>query len=146
MLRVAGVLVLAVALVAGSFSWRERSRVARMDDVMSAQRELAATQLAPAGAAPRAGVSARARIRVQPIPDRLVRDVRGEPDFQRFSHRCGVCHVTPDPALHTADRWANVVDKMAVTVNSAGLLPLSDDDRAAILRFLEQHAAPGSTR
>lgn len=140
MLRVAGVLVLAAALVAGTFSWRERSRVARLEGIMSAQRELAATQLAPAGAAPRAGVSARARIRVQPIPDRLVKTVRSDADFQRFSHRCGVCHVTPDPALHSIDRWEKVVSKMAITVNSAGLLPLSDEDRAAILRFLRDHA------
>jgi hypothetical protein len=143
MLRVAGVLVLAVAIVAGVLSWREHSRVARLDGIMSAQRELAATQLAPAGVAPRAGVSARAPIRVTPISPKLAKELRGDGDFQRFSHRCGVCHVTPDPALHTPDRWPHVVDRMTHTVNAAGLLPLSDADRQAVLRVLQEHAGGG---
>jgi hypothetical protein len=140
MLRVAGVLVLAVVLAVGAVNWQGRSRVARLDDVLFAQRELAATQLAPPGAAPRAGVSARAPIRVRPIPPRLVKAVRSEPDFQRFSHRCGVCHVTPDPALHGVAKWEQIVDRMAYTVDAAGLLPLSEADRAAVLRFLAEHA------
>jgi hypothetical protein len=141
MSRVAGVLVLVVVLVTAVASWRDRNRAARMDDLLSARRELAATQLAPPGAAPHAGVSARAPLRVRPIPARLARRVRSEHDFQRFSHRCGVCHATPDPALHTAQQWETVVNKMSTTVAAAGLLPLSDGDRAAVLRFLAQHAA-----
>jgi hypothetical protein len=141
MVRVAGVLVLAVAVVAGGHSWKERERVARMDATISAHRELAATQLAPAGAAPRAGVSARAPIRVQPLPDRLARQLRDSPDFQRLSHRCGVCHSTPDPRLYGAGEWPAVVDRMAGTINGAGLLPLGDADREALLRVLRDHAA-----
>jgi hypothetical protein len=141
MLRVAGVLVLAVALAVVFVNWQGRSRVARLDDVLFAQRELAATQLAPPGVAPRAGVSARAPIRVRPIPPKLARSVRSEHDFQRYSHRCGVCHVTPDPALHDTPKWEQIVHRMAYTVDAAGLLPLSDADRAAVLRFLAEHAA-----
>jgi hypothetical protein len=146
MLRVAGAVVLLVALVAGGSSWRERSRVARMDDSMAARRELAATVLAPAGTAPKAGISARAPIRVQPLPDRLAKQLRNDPDFQRLSHRCGVCHVTPDPSLYADTAWPRVVARMAATIDGAGLLPLTDSDRDAVLRVLEQHASSPTAR
>lgn len=141
MLRILAVVAVLVALAAGTVSWRERSRVSRMDDSMAARRELAATQLAPKGSAPQAGISARAPIRVQPLPDRLAKQLGGNPDFHRFSHRCGVCHVTPDPKLHTGAEWPGVVSRMAGTIDAAGLLPLSDTDRAALLRVLSDHAS-----
>jgi hypothetical protein len=139
--RAAGLLVLLIVLAAGSLAWRDRNHAARQADYMSARREFAATRLAPVGAAPQAGVSARAPIRVRPIPRRLARELKPHPDFQRFSHRCGVCHGTPDPALHGAAEWTVVVDRMAGVINSAGLLPLTEDDRAAVLRVLAEHAA-----
>jgi hypothetical protein len=141
MLRVVGLLLLAAALAAGILSWQERARVGRMTDSVAARRELAGTRLAPVGTAPQAGISARAPIRVQPLPDRIARERRHDPDFQRFSHRCGVCHVTPDPALHAADRWPAVVARMAETIEAAGLLPLQDSDRAAVLRVLTDYSA-----
>jgi hypothetical protein len=141
MWRALAVLVVAVVLVAGTLSWRERGRIARMDDAVAARRELAATRLAPDGAAPRAGVSARAPIRVRPLPDRLARRLHGDADFQRLSHRCGVCHTTPDPSLYTGAQWPGVLDRMAGTIDAAGLLPLSAADREAVLRVLSRHAA-----
>jgi hypothetical protein len=141
MLRVAGLLVLAVVLAAGTMSWQERTRVGRMTESVAARRELAAARLAPEGTAPQAGISARTPIRVQPLPDRLARRLRNDPDFQRLSHRCGVCHATPDPALHGADEWPVVVSRMAGTIDAAGLLPLHDADRQAVLRVLREYAA-----
>jgi hypothetical protein len=64
--RALAVFALATALTVGGFSYRERTRMARLDAISAAQRQLAATQLAPAGVAPRAGVSARAHIDVRP--------------------------------------------------------------------------------
>jgi hypothetical protein len=134
-----------VAAVTGSVavSWRDRARVAAMDASVAARRELAGTRLAPAGTAPQAGISARAPIRVQPIPAGLARRLRGDHDFQRFSHRCGVCHGSPDPALHTAQQWEAVVGRMAGNIDAAGLLPLSEVDRDAVLRFLREHTPAG---
>jgi hypothetical protein len=132
--------LLAIAALAGA-RWREDARIARMEDAMAARRALAAALLATAGAAPQAGISARAPIRVQPLPDRLARQLREDPDFQRLSHRCGVCHSTPDPALHTATEWPKIVARMAGTIDAAGLLPLREHDREAVLRVLEEHAA-----
>jgi hypothetical protein len=140
MLRVLALLVVAVAIVAGWASWQERARFAEMEASVAARRELAATRLAPSGTAPQAGVSARAPIRVRPIPNRLARQLRDDPDFQRLSHRCGVCHATPDPSLHEDAEWPNIVRRMSGTIDAAGLLPLADADREAILRTLRQHS------
>lgn len=140
MLRIAAVLLAAGALLAGGFSWRENARHAGMTAAVEARRELAGTRLAPVGAAPQAGISARAPIRVRPIPTRLARQLRPDPDFQRFSHRCGVCHATPDPALHGEAEWPKIVSRMSGTIDAAGLLPLADADREAILRVLRQHS------
>jgi hypothetical protein len=141
--RAALMLVVAGLLALAALEWREQSRIRRMQEGMQARRELAATMLAPPGTAPQAGISARAPIRVRPLPRRLARELRGEPDFQRLSHRCGVCHATPDPALHVAAEWPNIVARMSGTIDAAGLLPLSERDREAILRVLEEHAASG---
>jgi hypothetical protein len=139
--RVVGVLALAGIGLAGTASWRDAARRADMENMVSARRELAATRLAPVGAAPQAGVSARAPIRVQPFPRKLARRMHHDADFHRLSHRCGVCHETPDPALHTAAEWPAVVQTMSGTIAAAGLLPLSDEDRAAVLRVLTSLAA-----
>jgi hypothetical protein len=145
-LRAVVILALAAAVTAGAFSYRERARLGRMEEAVAARRELAATSLAPAGTAPRAGVSARAPIRVRPLPQRTARLLHGEPDFQRFSHRCGVCHTTPDPALHDAAGWPAVVERMAATIDAAGLLPLSAPDRDAVLRVLSRYARDSGAR
>jgi hypothetical protein len=142
MLRVLAVLVLMGAVAAVTFNWRERVRIERMAATVTAQRELAAATLTPAGTAPRAGISARAPIRVQPLPERLARQLHGSPDFARLSHRCGVCHTTPDPKLHVASQWPDVVARMAGTMEAAGLLPLGEPDRLAVLRVLREHALP----
>jgi hypothetical protein len=140
MLRLVAVLVAAGLLATGILSWRDRGRVAEMQASVAARKELAATRLAPAGSAPQAGVSARAPIRVGPIPAALAKRLRTEPDFQRFSHRCGVCHATPDPGLHAGAEWPNIVSRMSGTIDAAGLLPLGQADREAILRVLGEHS------
>lgn len=140
MLRTFGLVVALGAVLLGVHAWRDRVHVAGMEAEVLARRELAATRLAPAGSAPQAGVSARAPIRVKPIPTSLSRQLRSQPDFQRFSHRCGVCHATPDPALHAGTEWPNIVSRMSGTIDAAGLLPLAETDREAILRVLRQHA------
>jgi hypothetical protein len=142
MLRIVALLVLAAAVVAGGATWRDRVRTTALEESVAARRELRATRLAPEGAAPQAGVSARAPIRVKPLPKSLARQLHGDPDFHRLSHRCGVCHTTPDPALHSAADWPATVSRMAGTMDAAGLLPLSAADREAVLRVLRQHSQP----
>lgn len=139
--RLTAALLVGAGSLAGYSAWQDQERLKRATASVEARRELAQARLAPAGTAPRAGVSARAPIRVTVIPDRLARRLSGEPDFQRLSHRCGVCHVTPDPALRQAAAWPGVVDRMAATIAAAGLLPLPAADRAAVLRVLTAYSS-----
>jgi hypothetical protein len=138
--RALAVFALATALTVGGFSYRERTRRARLDAISAAQRQLAATQLAPAGVAPRAGVSARAHIDVRPLPEKLAKQLHRDPDLHHFVHRCGVCHATPDPALHEAAEWDTVMERMTYNISAAGLLPLTEAERAAVERVLRGHA------
>lgn len=142
--------IAAVILAAAAFLAVERAtgrtQHARMRDVVDARRELAATRLAPDGTAPRAGISAGAPIDVPRIPDDLATRLHGNPDFHRLSHRCGVCHATPDPRLHPAADWPAVIDRMTGVIRDAGLLPLGTEDRAAVLRILTAHAGDSTPR
>lgn len=141
-LRRAFALLLAVGLLSAAVvSHRDRQRTDRMSDTAAALRELAATRLAPAGSAPRAGISARADIDVQAFPEKLARQLHADPDFHRLSHRCGVCHSTPDPSLHAGADWPAVIARMSLTIDAAGLLPLSPADSAAVLRALTKDYA-----
>lgn len=89
---------------------------------------------------PLAGVSARQDIEVEPVtPGDFGADTTG-PLWHRFKHRCSACHVAPSPAQHAAGEWDRVVDRMGENIESAGLLPLSDRDAAAIAEFLREHA------
>jgi hypothetical protein len=135
-LRACALLVLLAVAVTVALSRRDERRNARMIDIAAAQRELAATRLAPSGSAPQAGISARAHIEVKPFPDRLARRLHGDPDFHRLSHRCGVCHATPDPTLHSPAEWPAVIERMSRNIDAAGLLRLSPADSAAVLRAL----------
>ncbi|MBR9990655.1 MAG: hypothetical protein KFH98_12925 [Gemmatimonadetes bacterium] len=141
LLRACGLLLLAAVLLAAVLSHRETRRKERMRDVAAAQSELRATRLAPPGSAPQAGISARANIDVAELPDRLAARLHDNPDFHRLIHRCGVCHATPDPALHTAEEWPAVIAQMSRMIDDAGLLPLSPADSAAVLRTLAEHAS-----
>lgn len=143
LLRLAALCAFTVALVMGALSYRERARMGRLEAVAAAQRQLAATRLAPAGSAPGAGISARAPIEVAPFPEKLAKRLHADSDFHHLVHRCGVCHATPDPSLHTAAEWEAVVDRMTLNIRNAGLLQLNDEERAAVLRLL---AANGQLR
>jgi hypothetical protein len=134
--RASGLLLLVIAIAAVALSRYEERQRTRMVDRAAAQRELAATRLAPSGSAPQAGISARANIDVREFPPKLAAKLHGDPDFHRLSHRCGVCHSTPDPALHAASEWPVVIERMSRNIDAAGLLPLSAADSAAVLRAL----------
>jgi hypothetical protein len=140
LLRTCGLLLLAAVLVAIIVSVRDAQRKERLRDIAAAHRELRATRLAPPGSAPRAGISARANVEVAAFPDRLAQRLHGDPDFHRLSHRCGVCHATPDPDIHPGADWPEVIQRMSRLIDEAGLLPLSPADSAAVLRVLTAHA------
>jgi hypothetical protein len=59
---------------------------------------------------------------------------------QLYVHRCGQCHAAYNPHTMTAAMWDTQVDLMAAKMQQAGLAPLSDDQRTAILDYLHRNA------
>lgn len=95
------------------------------------------------GAAPLAGVSARRAIRIDPLERReLGADTSGRA-FHALVSRCGACHNPPSPRMHERWEWPGVVGRMGSRVDSAGLLPLTPEEREAIVELLREHAGGG---
>ena len=108
------------------------------------ERRLAETgvqALDPSGASPSAGSSILRQIDVEPINPGVVGADTASLGFHRLVHRCGICHATPCPGIRTAPEWKHVFPRMEKHVKEAGLIPLSEEDQAIILQFLQKHAA-----
>ena len=57
-----------------------------------------------------------------------------------YAQRCGSCHKPYSPSSMTVAMWATQVDAMEPKIAQAGLPPLSEDERRAILNYLERNA------
>ena len=90
-----------------------------------------------------AGVSTDAMKKVTPFDSARFAGRTDTHQFHAFKHRCGACHVPPDPRMHRAYEWDGVVAQMERTIGHAGLLPIAPADPAMILKFLTQHASRG---
>ena len=62
------------------------------------------------------------------------------PGAQLYVSRCSSCHAPYDPHELTAEMWDTQVTMMEVKMQSAGMPPLSPDDRAAIVDYLKRNA------
>lgn len=69
------------------------------------------------------------------------------PDGRVFAQRCKSCHLkfpishaVPDPRLRTMAEWQEVLPKMDRIAREHGIPPMTEDERAAILRYLERHS------
>ena len=73
------------------------------------------------------------------------------PDGRVFAQRCGACHgkpfgdhgVThgvPDPRFRTLAEWQEILPKMESLIREKGLMPLTEPEREAIIRYLSHHA------
>ncbi len=62
------------------------------------------------------------------------------PGGVQFAQVCSQCHALPDPALHTAAEWPDVVSRMHTNMQRMAVPPPNDDARAQILAFLMEHA------
>lgn len=89
---------------------------------------------------PLVGVSAAADLKVPPLNEKRIGADLASPEFHTFYHRCAACHHPPAPESHSVKEWPGLVDQMSANIRKAGLLPLSGEDRDAILRFLGRHA------
>ena len=59
---------------------------------------------------------------------------------QTYVNRCGQCHAAFNPHELTASMWEMQVPMMEVKIQSAGLPPLTSDEREAILDYLKRNA------
>jgi len=67
----------------------------------------------------------------------------GPAEAALFARRCGVCHPLPNPGLHTAQEWPRVLERMQMRMRMLGRPPLSDEETADILAYLQAYASPG---
>lgn len=58
--------------------------------------------------------------------------------------KCGNCHGAPHPDVHTAKMWPAVLHRMQNRMTMKAYKPLSDEDFAVLLDYLQQHAGPES--
>jgi hypothetical protein len=78
-----------------------------------------------------AGGSACAR---KPLPE------RGTYAERTYVNRCGNCHAPYPPAAMTSGMWQLQVRMMQQRIAQAGMPPLTDEQREAILGYLTRHA------
>jgi hypothetical protein len=69
-----------------------------------------------------------------PLPD------AASPEAQLYVSKCGNCHTPYNPHELTAEMWDTQVTMMELKMQSAGLPPLTPDDRASILEYLKRNA------
>lgn len=60
-----------------------------------------------------------------------------------FVKFCSDCHAPPNVQTHSAEEWPNVVYRMQEQRRMKGLHLLTEDERAVLLAYLQQHARKG---
>jgi hypothetical protein len=136
-------IILLLALGVTVVGWRlhERRVAARQAAVeRSLLRQWALTQTDVGRAAPEAGISFERRD-IRTLDAGRQADLSGLPGFRRYLHRCESCHGPPDPTLHRPSEWSGVVDRMGRHMQAAGVFPLTAEERAGIVEFLEAASA-----
>ena len=62
------------------------------------------------------------------------------PEAISFKNVCSQCHALPDPKLHTAGEWTNVVERMRINMRVMGKPVITDQEKNEIVGYLAQHA------
>lgn len=57
-----------------------------------------------------------------------------------FQQKCSRCHALPDPNVHTASQWPDVVARMQLNTKKANLPELKKDEQDTIVKYLEKNA------
>lgn len=74
------------------------------------------------------------------LPDYPATDTEA---FNVFARACSACHRPPQPQMHRAHEWPQVVARMEQHRAERGLAPLPRQERALILEYLQRYAADG---
>ena len=64
----------------------------------------------------------------------------GSPGAERYKTVCVRCHTLPDPGLHTAVEWPDVVERMRRNMKVMGKPVITDAERTEISDYLKRHA------
>jgi mono/diheme cytochrome c family protein len=67
----------------------------------------------------------------------------GPPDTQGlalFRNICSQCHALPDPQLHTADEWPDIVERMRGNMQAMEKPVITEVQKEQIASYLSQHA------
>lgn len=64
----------------------------------------------------------------------------GSASFELYRARCAQCHVLYRPHVLTAKMWEAILVRMDGERKRARLPPLTDDERAVILEYLQRNA------
>ncbi len=59
---------------------------------------------------------------------------------QIYTAYCGACHGVPHPGRHRAAEWPIIVQLMEGHMQRRGMEPPQENERQAILRYLQEHA------
>lgn len=94
-----------------------------------------------AGAFKLAGLSTHREIKISALRPREVGADTLSPEFHVYHMRCGSCHDAPSPGSRPGYLWEASMSRMKKNAQDAGLLPITAEDQAAVLRFLRRHAS-----
>lgn len=134
--RSRSVVILALAAATAGVSACGQDAWTRYEERAAAIKELSQVNAGVDSEAYLASVSATQLVHVAPLGSVELTDHADSVDYHRFMHRCGACHTAPDPSLHTATEWPDVIQRMKATMRKAGLLPMDTSDESAVLDFV----------
>jgi len=62
------------------------------------------------------------------------------PGLSLFRQTCSQCHALPDPTLHMADEWADIVVRMQKNMEIMGKPVITDQEGDEIAEYLSKHS------
>jgi len=57
-----------------------------------------------------------------------------------YVSKCSGCHAAPLPRVHTARQWSSVVQRMQMRMKNKAVQPLTSNELAIVLDYLQKHA------
>ncbi|GMV05204.1 MAG: hypothetical protein AMXMBFR53_14830 [Gemmatimonadota bacterium] len=140
-MRTTGAFLALAALVLGTAACDVTPDYLKEQGRRSRLKALGVEQFDSARAFKLAGMSTHREIQIDAArPGELDGDTL-DPGYHEFHMRCGSCHAVPSPASKPGYLWEASLSRMKKNWSDAGLMPMSAEDEAAVLRFLKDHAA-----
>lgn len=57
-----------------------------------------------------------------------------------YVSKCSGCHAAPLPEVHVARQWSSVVQRMQIRMINKAVQPLTSNELAIVLDYLQKHA------